>query len=55
MPLKAGKSNKVVSSNIKEVVDSWKTSGKIGTSTPKTKQQALKQAIAISVSKAKKK
>ena len=42
-----------VGSNIKEIVDSWKTSGKIGTSTPKTKQQALKQAIAISVSKAK--
>lgn len=54
MPLKSGSSNKVKSANIKEVMDSYKTSGKIGTSRPKSRRAALKQSIAIAYSKARK-
>jgi hypothetical protein len=50
MPLKPGKKN--VSKNIKELVDSYKKSGKIGTSRPKSKKAAVKQAVAISLKKA---
>jgi hypothetical protein len=52
MPLKKGKSKKVVSSNIKELVDKFKKTGKIGTSKPKSKKKAIKQAVAIALSKA---
>jgi hypothetical protein len=52
MPLKSGKSNKVVSRNIQELVDKYQASGKIGTSRPKSKKAAVKQAVAISLSKA---
>lgn len=52
MPLKKGKSRKTISSNIKEVVDSYKKSGKIGTSKPKSKKAAIKQAVAIAYTKA---
>jgi hypothetical protein len=52
VPLKSGKSNKVVSANVQEMVDKWQAKGSIGTSRPKTKQQAVKQAVAISLSKA---
>jgi len=52
MPLKSGKSKKVISSNIKEVVDAYKSSGRIGTSKPKSKAAAVKQAVAIAYNKA---
>jgi hypothetical protein len=52
MPLKSGKSQKVVSANIKELVDKYKAKGTIGTSHPKSKKAAIKQAVAISLSKA---
>lgn len=52
MPLKPGTSNKVKSENIKETMDSYSSSGKIGTSAPKTRRQALRQAIAVAYSKA---
>lgn len=52
MPLKKGRSKQVVSSNIEELVHSWEDTGKIGTSKPKTKKQAVKQAVAISLRKA---
>jgi hypothetical protein len=52
MPLKKGKSNKVISFNIKELVDAYKTKGKIGTSKPASKAKAIKQAVAIAYSKA---
>jgi len=52
MPLKSGKSQKVMSSNIKEVVDAYKSSGRIGTSKPKSKAAAVKQAVAIAYNKA---
>lgn len=48
MPLKRGKSNKTISSNVKELVDTYKAKGKIGTSHPKNKKAAIKQAVAIS-------
>lgn len=52
MPLQSGKSNATRSSNIKELVDSWKQKGSIGTSHPKDKKAAIQQAIAISYAKA---
>jgi hypothetical protein len=48
MPLKKGKSKKVQAENIKELVDTYKDTGKIGTSKPKNKKSAIKQAVAIS-------
>lgn len=53
MLLQKGKSSKTISKNIKELVGDWKQDGTIGTSKPKTKKQAVKQAVAISLSKAK--
>lgn len=44
--------NKKVSANIQKVVDDWQKTGKIGTSRPKTKAQAVKQAIPVAYSKA---
>jgi hypothetical protein len=52
MPLKKGSSQSVVSSNIKTLVDDWNQDGSIGTSHPPTKKKAIKQAIAIALSKA---
>ena len=52
MPLKKGKSDKTVSSNISEMVRSYDKSGKIGSSKPKSKQKAVKQATAIALSEA---
>ncbi len=52
MPLKKGSSKKTVSHNIKEMVDSWEHSGKIGNSHPESKKKAVKQAVAISLKKA---
>jgi len=54
MPLKTGKSPKVVSANISEMVRSYGKTGKIGTSTPASKTKAIKQATAIALSKARK-
>jgi len=52
MPLKKGKSSKVVSKNISELVGSYEKKGKIGTSKPKSKKAAQKQAVAIALSTA---
>ena len=52
MPLKRGASPSVVSSNIKTLVDDWKKDGSIGTSHPPTKKRAIKQAVAIALTKA---
>ena len=52
MPLRKGSSQAVVSSNIKTLVDEWKKNGLIGTSHPPTKTKAIKQAVAIALSKA---
>ena len=52
MPLKKGRSNKVISSNIGEMMSSFGRTGKIGTSKPKSKRAASKQAAAIAYSEA---
>jgi hypothetical protein len=51
MPLKKGKSKKVISLNIKELLHSYKKNGTIGTSHPESMKQAQKQAAAIAYSK----
>jgi hypothetical protein len=52
MPLKKGSSDSVVSSNIHTLVHDWEKDGSIGTSHPATRKKAIKQAVAISLSKA---
>jgi hypothetical protein len=54
MPLKTGKSPKVVSANISEMVRSYGKTGKIGATKPQSKTKAIKQATAIALSKARK-
>jgi hypothetical protein len=54
MPLKKGKSKKTISKNIETEMKQYKKTGKIGTSKPKNKKKAQKQATAIAFSKAKK-
>jgi hypothetical protein len=50
--LKKGGSRAVVSENIKEIVGDWEKDGTIGNSHPETKQQAVKQAVAIALGQA---
>ncbi|MBC3863230.1 hypothetical protein H8K32_14075 [Undibacterium jejuense] len=52
MPLNHSNSKAAVSANIKLIVDDWKQSGRIGTSHPRTKMQAVKQAVAVALSTA---
>lgn len=52
MPLAKGKTTKVVGKNVQTLVDDWQRSGKIGTSKPKNKAAAVKQAVAISLRQA---
>ena len=52
MPLLKGKSKSVISSNIKEMVHSYKKKGSIGTSKPGSVGKAVKQAAAIAYAKA---
>ena len=54
MPLKTGKSPKVVSANISEMVRSYGKTGKIGATKPQSKTKAIKQATAIALAKARK-
>jgi len=51
MPLKKGKTDKILHQNISELLGTYKKSGKIGTSKPKSKKAAQKQAAAIAYSK----
>jgi hypothetical protein len=52
MPLKKGSSQKTISGNISEMVGKYKKSGSIGTSKPKSKKAAVKQAVAIALTTA---
>jgi hypothetical protein len=47
MPLMKGKGRKTISSNIKELLHSYKTTGKIGNSRPASMAKAKAQAAAI--------
>lgn len=52
MPLKPGKSQATVSSNIEEMMRSWEKTGKIGNTRPKNKKHALQIAQAAAYQKA---
>jgi hypothetical protein len=53
VPLKKGTSSKVVSQNVGKIMREYKAGGTLGTSPrPKSKQAALKQAVAASLSNA---
>jgi hypothetical protein len=52
MPLRKGRSQKTVSSNIKTLVHEYDEDGTIGTSHPASRKKAIKQAVAISMRKA---
>ncbi len=52
MPLRAGHSLATARGNIAEIMRSYKRKGTIGTSTPKNKKKAVKQAVAIAMHKA---
>ena len=52
MPLKKGRSRKTVSRNISEMLHRWEGRGSIGTSRPRSKKKAVKQATAIALKKA---
>jgi hypothetical protein len=52
MPLKEGSSNKVKSTNIRELLHSFKQTGRIGNSKPSSMKKAVSQAVAIAYRKA---
>jgi hypothetical protein len=52
MPLKSGSSAKTRSTNIRELLHSFKQSGRIGNSKPGSMKAAVKQAAAIAYRKA---
>ena len=52
MPLKSGTSQKTIGKNVSELMKPYKKSGKIGTSKPKSKKAAQKQAVAVALSNA---
>lgn len=54
MPLKKGKSAKTRSSNIRELMHSWKRKGKIGHTKPRSAEHARSIAAAIAYSQARK-
>jgi hypothetical protein len=52
MPLSRGSSQKTISGNISEMMGKFGKTGSIGSSKPKSKKKAQKQAIAIALEKA---
>ena len=54
MPLRKGSSKKTISSNIRECIESYKKSGKIGNIKPKNLKHAMKICSAASYSTARK-
>ena len=52
MPLLNGRSRKTVGKNVEKLVHEYEDTGAIGTSHPESKKKAVKQAVAIALSKA---
>ena len=52
MPLLKGRSQKTVGANVKKLVHEYEDTGAIGTSHPASKKKAVKQAVAIALTKA---
>ncbi len=52
MPLLKGRSQKTVGANVKKLVHEYEDTGAIGTSHPGSKKKAVKQAVAIALTKA---
>lgn len=52
MPLTNGNSRDTISKNVKKLVHEFEVDGTIGTSRPDSKQEAVKQAVAISLKNA---
>lgn len=52
MPLKRGSSQATISANVKKLVHEYDEDGAIGTSHPKSRKKAVKQAVAIALSEA---
>lgn len=50
--MKEGYSRETIAANIRELLHKWKETGRIGTSKPRTKKEAMKQAAAIAYEKA---
>jgi len=54
MPLKAGRSQKIISSNIRECILSYKKSGKVGNIHPKSLKHAMSICSAAAYTSARK-
>ena len=52
MPLQNGRSRKTVGANVKKLVHEYEDTGAIGASHPASKKKAVKQAVAIALTKA---
>ena len=52
MPLQKGRSQKTVGKNVEKLVHEYEDTGAIGTSHPASKKKAIKQAVAIALTKA---
>lgn len=52
MPLKEGSSKKIISKNVRELIHTYKTKGKIGNASPESLAKARKIALAAAFSKA---
>lgn len=52
MPLKSGRSDKVIQENIRELVSAYEETGKIGNTRPRSKKDAIRIATAIAYDKA---
>ena len=52
MPLKRGSSQKTISANVRKLIHEYDDDGTIGSSHPKSRKKAVKQAVAIALSTA---
>lgn len=52
MPLLKGRSQKTVGTNVKRLVHEYEDTGAMGSSHPASKKKAVKQAVAIALTKA---